>query len=411
MNDVSYQDAINSIYSVKYDFTKPRTNEDAKVEIKLFSKQLFGGRIDFPSIIVAGTNGKGSTATASESILRSCGLKTLLLTSPHVFSPKERIKINGQPIDDDIFVELYQVVMNEIQKKNIPQPYFPNFFILMFAYLVLKFKKENDLKVVAIIEVSIGGRFDLTKLFKPTVSVITRLDYDHMEMLGSTPYLISWNKFGIITKTSVNFTIPQSELFNNALNKLVSETHRKLIVVQPNWTKDAGIHGPTAEANVSLSVASSIELMKIINYTNFDEKNIETGVKNAHIDGRYHIISTPENGIKWCIDGAHTCESIELCKNWFEIDCLEGNISNCVLLCAVSKNRDPNITLATLLNLKWKQIIYIDSFGKGDFNSPNYLLFHSTSLAYETILNIKPSHVLVTGSLYLVSEILKLLHE
>lgn len=430
----SFSDVCDSIYSVKPNFAG---DEEAKRQLKLYIHQIFGEKISFPSIVIAGTKGKGSTSTVCESILRYCGWTTLLFTSPHIISVQERIKINGNNITEDEFISLYKDVMESLKDKNLKQPFFPNFFTLMFAFLVLKYQNQNN--VVAIIEVGLGGKFDWTKIFRPTICGITRLDFDHTEILGKTPYSIAWNKFGIITKNSINFTIPQSQLFQEALNKLENEKSKKIYLVIPNWKKEMGLKGPTAEINTSLAVSISIEFMKQIksNKNQFNEsekidkndsfdvvynyddvikdeklcKLIEEGVKNAHIDGRYQTIFC--NGIKWLIDGAHTKESIEICSKWFLNECCKDKIdikNDSILLCAISKNRNPNETLEILLNHDWKNVFYVTSFGKIELNQKKVEFFNNTQLAVQKVFDIRPKSVLVTGSLYLVGDVLKILN-
>ena len=347
--------------------------------------------------------------------------------------------------------------MKSLNENNLQQPFFPNFFTLMFAFLVLKYQKRNQNNIVAIIEVGLGGKFDWTKFFHPMICVITRLDFDHTEILGKTPYSIAWNKFGITTKDSTNFTIPQAPLFQEALKKLVSETGRNLYCVSPNWKKEMGLKGPTAEVNSSLAISASIGFMKKIgfirsnankldfnfnfikssnenNIINVDKENcsksnisdiynydnvlnneklcslIEEGVRNVHIDGRYQIIFC--NGIKWCIDGAHTPESILICQEWFHTECNKDKIckkTESLLLCATSKNRDPNEILGILLNQDWENVFYVTSFGKIEFNNENVEFFNNTQQAIQKVLEIHPKIILVTGSLYLVGETLKTL--
>ena len=138
----SFLDVCNSIYSIKPNFNG---DNDAKCQLKLYLQKIFGHKISFPSIVVAGTKGKGSTSTVCESILRSCGWTTLLFTSPHIISVQERIKINGENISEDEFISLYKEVMKSLNENNLQQPFFPNFFTLMFAFLVLSFLEEIEL--------------------------------------------------------------------------------------------------------------------------------------------------------------------------------------------------------------------------------------------------------------------------
>ncbi|MBI1224164.1 MAG: bifunctional folylpolyglutamate synthase/dihydrofolate synthase [Bacteroidetes bacterium] len=147
-------------------------------------------QLKFPSIHVAGTNGKGSTAHMLSAIFTAAGFRTGLYTSPHYRDFRERVKINGELISKkDVvrFVNANQTFADELK---------PSFFEwtvgLAFDYFA---KQQVD---IAIIETGLGGRLDSTNVVKPLVSVITNIGYDHQNMLGETLPLIAAEKAGII---------------------------------------------------------------------------------------------------------------------------------------------------------------------------------------------------------------------
>lgn len=146
----------------------------------------------FKSIHVAGTNGKGSTSHMLASVLQASGYQVGLYTSPHLKSFTERIRINGQEVDESFvvsFVEDNQELIQEIQ---------PSFFEMTVAMAFQYFAQQ---KVdIAVIEVGLGGRLDSTNIITPEVSVITNIGFDHMEMLGDTLEKIAFEKAGIIKK-------------------------------------------------------------------------------------------------------------------------------------------------------------------------------------------------------------------
>lgn len=146
----------------------------------------------FPSIHIAGTNGKGSTSHMLAAILQECGYKTALFTSPHLKNFTERIKVNGKemPSEDVMrFVENNKVHFERIK---------PSFFEMTAAMAFDHFAKE---KVdIAVIEVGLGGRLDSTNIISPLLSVITNISYDHQNILGDTLNKIAYEKAGIIKK-------------------------------------------------------------------------------------------------------------------------------------------------------------------------------------------------------------------
>lgn len=145
---------------------------------------------EFRSIHVAGTNGKGSSSHMLASILQSSGLKVGLYTSPHLKSFTERIRINGQELDQE------KVVSFVSDNKRAIEEIKPSFFEMTVA---MAFKHFADEQVdIAIIEVGLGGRLDSTNIITPEVSLITNIGYDHMDMLGDTLAQIAAEKAGII---------------------------------------------------------------------------------------------------------------------------------------------------------------------------------------------------------------------
>lgn len=144
----------------------------------------------FKAIHIAGTNGKGSTSHMLAAILQTAGYKTGLYTSPHLKDFRERIKINGQWVDENFvtdFTKKIQPLIEEIE---------PSFFEITVAMAFDYFAKE---KVdVAVIEVGLGGRLDSTNILTPELSIITNIGMDHMNMLGETLEKIAYEKAGII---------------------------------------------------------------------------------------------------------------------------------------------------------------------------------------------------------------------
>ena len=144
----------------------------------------------FPSIHIAGTNGKGSTSHIIAAVLQSLGLKVGLYTSPHYVDFRERIKINGEYISTDFvkrFVKKTEAIVEEIE---------PSFFELTVA---MAFDYFASHKVdIAVIEVGLGGRFDSTNVINPLLSLITNISLDHVDMLGDTLAKIAFEKAGII---------------------------------------------------------------------------------------------------------------------------------------------------------------------------------------------------------------------
>ena len=159
----------------------------------------------YPVIHVTGTNGKTSTARMIESLLRSCGLRTGLYTSPHLIDPRERIIFDGDPISKERFSRTWDDIapyVELVDKKSVADGGIPlSFFEVMTA---MAFAAFADAPVdVAIIEVGMGGTWDATNVADGLVNVVTPIGLDHREYLGDSIMEIASEKAGIITEGSV----------------------------------------------------------------------------------------------------------------------------------------------------------------------------------------------------------------
>ena len=144
----------------------------------------------FPTVHVAGTNGKGSVSHTLAAIMQESGLKVGLYTSPHLLDFRERIRVNGTPISREYIVRFIE------DNRSFLEPLHPSFFEVATALAFSWFAHE---KVnIAIIETGLGGRLDCTNIITPELSVITNIGYDHMKFLGETLSEIATEKAGII---------------------------------------------------------------------------------------------------------------------------------------------------------------------------------------------------------------------
>ncbi len=174
-----------------------------------------------PGVLVAGTNGKGSTAATLASILCAAGLKTALYTSPHLVRINERIRINGDAIVDDAFALLHDVVERTAERlvSEGDLPWHPSFFEMLTAMAFEYFAREQV--DIAVLEVGMGGRLDATNVIEPLVSVITDISLDHQKFLGNTVKEIAREKAGIIRPGGVVVTLPQSPEANDVIGNAI----------------------------------------------------------------------------------------------------------------------------------------------------------------------------------------------
>ncbi|MEO0902307.1 MAG: Mur ligase family protein, partial [Bacteroidota bacterium] len=157
-----------------------------------FSQHLDSPHTQFKSIHVAGTNGKGSSSHMLASVLQEAGYKVGLYTSPHLKDFRERIRIDGKPVDEDYVVNFISSNRDFLEANSL------SFFEMTVGMAFSYFAEENV--DIAIIEVGLGGRLDSTNIIIPEVSLITNIGFDHMDILGDTLEKIAMEKAGIIKK-------------------------------------------------------------------------------------------------------------------------------------------------------------------------------------------------------------------
>jgi dihydrofolate synthase/folylpolyglutamate synthase len=154
----------------------------------------------YPSVLVAGTNGKGSVTAMIERGLRAVGHQTGRYTSPHLVTIEERVAVGGLPVTAEFFDvvarDVLALVDDLVDRGALPQ--MPTFFEVTTAIALESFKRAGV--SAAVIEVGLGGRFDATNVIEPDITVITSIDFDHQRHLGNTLADIAFEKAGIIKR-------------------------------------------------------------------------------------------------------------------------------------------------------------------------------------------------------------------
>jgi dihydrofolate synthase/folylpolyglutamate synthase len=175
----------------------------------------------FPAVLIAGTNGKGSTAATLASILRAAGHRTALYTSPHLEKPNERIRIDGTAISDTDLVA-YFLTVEEASHQLVSTghlPCSPSFFETITAIAFLHFAGEPPVDI-AILEVGLGGRLDATNVVDPILTILTDIAIDHTAWLGHTIAEITREKAGILRPGIPLITLPQHPEANQTIGEV-----------------------------------------------------------------------------------------------------------------------------------------------------------------------------------------------
>jgi len=192
---MNYTQCLQNLSDLGHELHRTKFDLDS---IRKITRALNHPETKYPTAIVAGTNGKGSTSAMLASILAAAGLRTGLYTSPHLIRVNERIRVDGSEISDADFAssytEIWETVNRLIAQKELP--HHPSFFEILTATAFLHFARAGI--DFAVLEVGMGGRLDATNITEPRVAVITNIDLDHQQFLGDTRAAIAREKAGVI---------------------------------------------------------------------------------------------------------------------------------------------------------------------------------------------------------------------
>ncbi|KAI5407476.1 folylpolyglutamate synthase [Lathyrus oleraceus] len=297
-------------------------------------------------IHVAGTKGKGSTCTFTESILRNCGFRNGLFTSPHLIDIRERFRLDGVEICEEKFLAYFWWCYDRLKEKTDDSVPMPTFFHFL-ALLAFKIFSEEQVDV-CIMEVGLGGKYDATNVMQaPIVCGITSLGYDHMEILGNTLGEIAGEKAGIFKHRIPAFTVTQPDEAMNVLKDKASQLNVPLQVTAPLDVKllsglKLGLEGQHQYVNAGLAVALCSTWMNINGH--LEETHLKQiqhtlpeqfvkGLATASLQGRAqivrdeHINNEISNELFFFLDGAHSPESMEACARWFSLAIRDHNLT------------------------------------------------------------------------------------
>ncbi|MFC2086629.1 bifunctional folylpolyglutamate synthase/dihydrofolate synthase [Bacteroidota bacterium] len=325
---MNYKQSIEYLFSIlPYYQRQGKQAYKANLDnIIALSEKLYNPHLSFPSIHIAGTNGKGSVSYMLSSILQEAGYKTGLYTSPHLKDFRERIKINGRRVKKDYvisFVNSHSEIFEKIQ---------PSFFEVTVAMAFDYFRKKNI--DIAIVETGLGGRLDSTNIITPVLSIITNIGKDHTYFLGDTLPKIAYEKAGIIKK-NIPVIIGESNPLTDPVfiskaietNSDLTFADKKLLLLKkqrdnPNYQEfDIYENDKLMYRNLKTDLLGEYQEKNIITVLcaldkmNFDiqKKHIYRGLKNVTantgIQGRWQILKF--NPLIIC-DSAHNRDGLKI---------------------------------------------------------------------------------------------------
>ena len=325
---ITYTEALDYIYDLtKYGIKLGLEN------VKLLLFLLGNPHRKMKIIHVAGTNGKGSTSSLISSILQSDGYKVGLYTSPHLVDFTERIKINNKQIGRKKVSELLERIKPSIDKvANTPSYGHPTFFEVITSLAFLYFFEEQiDFLVL---EVGLGGRLDATNICEPLISVITHVDYDHMDKLGNSLKEIAREKGGIIKAGGIVISSTQYNEVYKEIKKIAkekksliystgkeinykivkSDTKGVIFDLKGIYHNYKNLHTPLLGRHQADNAATAITTVEALKNKgiNISEKAIRDGLEKVKWTGRLEIIQFKPTLV---LDGAHNPSGVKVARD------------------------------------------------------------------------------------------------
>jgi dihydrofolate synthase/folylpolyglutamate synthase len=374
------------------------------------------------AVLVAGTNGKGSTAATLASIGRAAGIRAGLYTSPHLESVEERIRIDGCAIDSKRLAEALEVVLAAARETGPPPTYFEALTVACFWLF------ERAGVELAILEVGLGGRLDTTNLSEPVLSIVTSIGLDHMEYLGTTLEQIAREKAGILRAGAPaligSLPEPARGAVGEVAAQLGTELHELATEVRMLDRRSLGWRGQVVQLetareryrlqtvllgehqarNLALAVRAS-ELLADAGWSGLDRRAIEEGVARARWPGRLELVPVDERR-RVVLDGAHNRQGVEsLAKSLVELS------AEYDLIFGAMREKEIEFMLPPLVR-DAHRVWLTTAPGERGLAAADLLpwapaaeVFPEPEEALDRALASSARTVLITGSLYLVGQL------
>ena len=291
-----------------------QNNEKLKKIYELLEKPCENKKI----IHIAGTNGKGSTATFLENIFFAAGYSVAKFTSPHILRFNERILVNKEMISDEDVVKYCEAVMNILEKNRLQI----NFFEITTFIALLYFKEKNPDFIF--LETGLGGRYDATNIVKSTIAAITNISFDHVALLGNSLYEIADRKAGIIkdgelciyaqnlgeleeaVKRETDNSVNVLEKYKNLQVELDNRNYKTVVKITENKNLEKTFVLPLFGKFQANNFLIAYEIAKIYE---IGDKAIQNGVSQISLAGRFEIFSQDPTTI---LDVAHNEDSVKV---------------------------------------------------------------------------------------------------
>jgi dihydrofolate synthase/folylpolyglutamate synthase len=432
-------DQLNAMVPELYTLNGQPRRKFSLAEIRILLAALGDPHHRFPSLLIAGTNGKGSTAATLASILTASGVRTGLYTSPHLARVNERIRIGSAEIGDDDFARLYFRVHDTAQQLVLDGrlPQLPSFFEILTAQALLLYAEAGV--EIAVLEVGMGGRLDATNIVDPLLSVVTDISLDHTEWLGSTIAAITREKAGILRPGGTLITLPQHPEANQVLGEVAAELDVRGVSAAPYMPPfgvptagpyviealgqpvevDSPLNGAHQHRNLALAIAAAVELAGRHGFP-ITAASIAAGIRQTRWPGRLERIE--RDGVEWILDVAHNPAGAWALRAGMSSSLGERKPHTLVFSCLRDK---PAAEMAQILFPLFERVIFAPLHSARAITLDELLAAaratgtpavaaesvpQALQLALQSVRQIaKGSAIVVSGSVYLVGEARSLL--
>ena len=392
-----------------FEFLYTLRNQGSKFGIErmeVLCGKLNNPHLAYPTIHVAGTNGKGSVCSMLDSIYRGGGYKVGLFTSPHLVELGERVRVNGKILPfQEIQNWVEQLMPISDQMENEDKELRPTFFELMTAIAFLEFQKQKV--EIAIFETGLGGRLDSTNVLSPLASVITSIGYDHCEILGTELPQIAHEKAGIIKsgRPVVVGWLPKEA--SQVVLKIASQKKSPIYKLEDECLDNfppTNLSGIFQHQNAAIACKTA----QLLNsFVPVKKKNIEDSLLRVRCPGRWDLVSEHPQII---LDACHNEHGARAnLEHW---DSLPNHTEVWFAACGMDRAYE---VLSPLMK-RFKRFIFFTlpqprSCKEEDFKEIVDHFQFSGSFHFATEEDIPSLHqtleshssLLVTGSLYLIS--------
>jgi dihydrofolate synthase/folylpolyglutamate synthase len=431
---MDYAESLKYLYSLGHEVLAAKYGLES---ISLLLEKLGHPERSFKSVIIAGTNGKGSVAAMIESIARSAGHRCALFTSPHLVRIEERMRVSGQEIGESDFARVASRVRESSEelvaagRLNAA----PTFFEQVAAIALCYFQERGA--ELAVLEVGLGGRLDATNAVERSVSVITSIDLDHQNILGSTIEEIAGEKAAIIvpgTRAVIGRQAHQAAIevlmrrcletsvlpvFANAPGQIETDDRGRLVFdYESSHTTYSRIALGLLGRHQAENAAAAIEAAELLSESGFPitRENIMLGLREVSWPGRLELIDDQPPVL---LDGAHNPAGARALRTYLD-EFWPGAIT---LVFGAMGDKDVDRMAAELFDAARTVVLtrVRDSraagnarLGEAALNRARNVIFTETvrqALSWARSVTPPDGLVCVAGSLHLVGEVKRLLEE